>query len=97
MKVLLDSNVWRYLVDQNASAALEKCVTESDIEIVVTPSLVFETFEQLNEPVRKSILKLQALPSWTRLMPDTFLEMEEIKASIRRYRPELIVNNPDLT
>lgn len=97
MKVLLDSNVWRYLVDQNASAALEKCITESDIQIVVTPSLVFETFELLNEPLRKSILKLQALPSWTRLMPDTFLEMEEIKASIRRYRPEWIVNNPDMT
>lgn len=97
MKVLLDSNVWRYLADQNASAALQKCVTESDIEIVVTPSLVFETLELLNEPVRKSILKLQALPIWTRLMPETFLEIEEIKASIRRYRPEWIINNPDMT
>lgn len=97
MKVMLDSNVWRYIADRNAYDSLAQCVSNNDVEIVVAPALVFEVRGLLDEPVRKGILRLLSLPDWTRLMPEVFLEAEEIKAAIRRFRPEWLIANPDMT
>ncbi len=97
MKVLLDSNLWRYVANQNAGAALEQCALKSHVQLVVVPALVFEARELKDDPVRKAILKLLAQPAWTRLMPEAFLEAQEIKTAIRRFRPEWLVPSPDLT
>lgn len=97
MKVLLDSNVWRYVADQNAGEELEQYALESDVQLVVVPALVFEARELKDDPVRKSILRLLAHPAWTRLMPEAFLEAQEIKTAIRRFRPEWLIPIPDLT
>ena len=97
MKILLDSNVWRYVANQNAGAALEECALRSYVQLVVAPALVFEARGLRDDPVRKEILKLLAQPAWTRLMPEAFLEAQEIKTAIRRLRPEWLIPNPDLT
>ena len=49
MKVLLDSNVWRYVANQNAGAALELCALKNDVHVVVVPALVFEARELLRD------------------------------------------------
>lgn len=97
MKILLDSNVWRYVVNQDAGAALEQCASKSDVQLVVVPALVFEARELKDDPVRKAILKLLARRAWTRLMPEAFLEAQEIKTAIRHFRPEWLIPSPDLT
>ncbi|HET6978659.1 MAG TPA: hypothetical protein VFI24_20175 [Pyrinomonadaceae bacterium] len=97
MKVLLDSNVWRYVANQNAGAALEQCALKSDVQLVVVPALVFEARKLKDDPVRNAILKLLAHPAWTRLMPEAFLEAQEIKTAIRRFRPDWLIPSPDLT
>src|ERR1041385_6385602 len=97
MKVMLDSNVWRYVANQNAGAALEQCALKNDVHVVVVPALVFEARELKDDPVRKAILKLLANPTWTRLMPEAFLEAQEIKTAIRYFRPEWLIPSPDLT
>ncbi|MFO0574305.1 MAG: hypothetical protein U1A78_09915 [Polyangia bacterium] len=97
MKVLLDSNVWRYVADQDAGSNLVTRAAEQGVEIVVVPALVFEARELKNDPLRRKLLGLLAHGSWKRLMPETYLEAEEIKAIVRRLRPEWVVKNPDLT
>lgn len=97
MKVLLDSNVWRYVANENAGAALEQCAFTSDTQLVVVPALVFEARELKDEPLRKALLKLLAHPAWTRLMPEAFLEAQEIKTAFRHFRPEWLIPSPDLT
>lgn len=53
MDVLLDSNVWRYVVDQNSEDEIERVATENGIEIVVAPELVFEAQALRDEATRK--------------------------------------------
>jgi hypothetical protein len=96
-KVLLDSNVWRYIADFGDLASLEQTCGASGIEIVVAPALVFEARGLLDDVTRKKILALLSLPAWARLMPEAYLEAEEVKAIVRRHRPEWVIANPDLT
>lgn len=96
MKVLLDSNVWRYVADQDAGPDLMSQSVEERIEIVVVPALVFEARELKDITSRRKLLGLLAHENWRRLMPEAYLEAEEIKAIVHRLRPEWLVKNPDL-
>jgi hypothetical protein len=97
MKVLLDTNIWRYIADADAIDVLIDVVSSSTVELVIVPALIFEVsnFKDIN--LRKKILRMMANPAWTRLMPETFLEASEIKQMIRKYRPEWLIKNPDLS
>lgn len=97
MKMLLDSNVWRYIVNENAQGDLERTSRECGVEVVVVPALIFEARDFKDDTLRKSLLRVLTNPGWTRLMPDAFLEAEEIKSVVRRFRPEWLVSQPDLT
>jgi hypothetical protein len=87
MRVLLDSNVRRYLVDHGDLHALEAAATAAGVEIVVVPGLVFEARLLRDDATRKKILAWLAHAAWTRLMPQTYLEAEEFKAIVHRRRP----------
>lgn len=97
MKVLLDSNVWRYIADYGDVDKLVQVTEECRVEIVVAPALVFEAMNLEDEATRRKILRLLAHPRWTRLMPEAFLEAEEIKSIIRRLRPSWLLPAPNLT
>jgi hypothetical protein len=96
MKVLLDSNVWRYFADHDGGNELVTIAKVQGIEIAVAPALVFEARALMDELTRKKILKLLANPSWKRVMPEAFLEAEEFKAIVRHFRPEWLIASPDL-
>src|SRR4051812_39947339 len=87
-RVLLDSNVWRYVADHGTCSALEKTSVACGIEIAVAPALVFEVRRLKDDATRKRILALLAHAQWTRLMPEAYLEAEEVKAIVRRFRTE---------
>lgn len=89
--------MWRYIVDQNAGEKLRRCALENEVHIVVVPALVSEVRALRDDRVRGAILKLLAHPGWTRQMPEAFLEAQEIKAAVRRLRPEWLIPSPDLT
>lgn len=97
MRVLLDSNVWRYVADQNAGPDLIRRSAEHKVEIVVVPALVFEAWQFRDDQRRRKILGLLADKNWRRLMPECYLEAEEIKAIVHHLRPEWLVKNPNLT
>jgi len=96
MRVLLDSNVWRYLVDHSNVDELAGRAAEFGVTIAVAPTLVDEARGLKDDVVRPRILKSLADARWLRLMPDAFLEAEDIKKAIRHYRPGWIVTQPDL-
>lgn len=95
MKVFLDTNLWRYIADTDAFNTLEKISSDSGIELVVAPALVNEVRQFRDDNLRKKILKMIASPSMVRLMPEAYLEAEEIKAVIEKYRKEWLVQDPD--
>jgi hypothetical protein len=96
MKVLLDSNVWRYLVDHGDLHAVEATAIAAGVEIVVVPALVFEARLLQDDATRRKILAWLAHAAWTRLTPEAFLEAEEFKGIVRRRRPAWLIANPDL-
>lgn len=96
-RVMLDSNLWRYVADANAGHVLEQRATNAGVEIAVVPMLVAEARGLKDDATRRAILGLLARETWTRLMPEAFLESQEIKDVIRRHRPQWMITLPDLS
>lgn len=92
--MLLDTNVWSYVADQDAATDLREVARSHDLEILVSPAVVFEQLRMRNSTLRKSHLKVSTRHWWTRLMPETFTECDELVRAIGRHRPEWIINEP---
>jgi hypothetical protein len=95
MKVFLDTNIWRYIADAGAFSTLESTASYNGIELVVAPALVYEVSNFRDDSLRKKILKMIASPSMVRLMPEAYLEAEEIKKMVEKYRQDWLIQDPD--
>lgn len=96
MRILLDTNVWRYIVDAGATLEVRKASQRKNKQIVVAPSTVYETLRMPNSDLRKKIISFMSDKAWIRLMPEAYSECEELKSEIRRLRPEWLRHRPDL-
>jgi hypothetical protein len=96
IRVLLDSNIWRYFVDAGAVGRLVSAVQRSGRKLCVAPACLYEATDCGTPDLRKAILSAMTLPSWHRLMPEAFCEAEEIKSEIERCRPEWLRAKPNL-
>lgn len=94
-RILLDTNVWRYLIDNDALDDFRIHVQK--LTVVVAPAVVYEFMRMSNETVRDAALKLLTEARWTRLMPEAYSESEELKMELRRLRPHWLWPNPDLS
>lgn len=88
MQVLLDSNVWRYLVDSGSQDRLYRIARQSSVKVMVCPSVVIETLRLSDSALRKKIIEIQTRDCWHRLMPDAYLQCEDVKREIRRTHSE---------
>lgn len=88
MRILLDTNVWRYLVDTGSQNNLYKIARQSRCRVTVAPSVVIETLRLGDRTLRKRIIEVQTRDCWERLMPDAYLECEDIKREMARLHPE---------
>lgn len=88
MRVLLDTNVWRYLVDTGRHDSLYKVAKQSNVTVVVCPSIIIETLRLSNSALRKKIIEIQTRECWHRLMPDAYLECEDLKGELIRTHLE---------
>ena len=95
MKVFLDTNIWRYIADAGAFDALLEAASNNGIELVVAPALVHEVRQLRDDTLRKDILNIIASPSLVRLMPEAYLEAEDIKKVMEKYRRGWLTQNPD--
>jgi predicted nucleic acid-binding protein len=86
--ILLDTNVWRYVVDSAALPELTRLVRTCANRIAVAPAVVCEALQTGDTEVRKKLILAMTQQEWRRLMPEAFDEAEEIKAEIRK-RPAI--------
>lgn len=95
MRILLDSNAWRYLVDAGAIGVVRSPPSSSRHEIVIAPAVLHEAAHSADRLLRESLLSAMISRSWRRLMPESYSEAEEIKNEVRRLRPEWLRQPPD--
>lgn len=95
MRVLLDTNVWRYLSDCNAIDELARAAKSSDTKILVAPSTIYEALRTRDENLRQRLTKAMTDPRWKRLMPEAYSETRELLREIHRVRPYWLRDKPD--
>lgn len=95
-RILLDSNVWRYIVDARALPDVLRAARVSKHRILVAPAVLYEAAQTTNQDVRNDLLSAMSLPLWKRLMPEAYSESEEVKAEVKRLRPAWLREIPDL-
>jgi hypothetical protein len=88
MRILLDTNVWRYLVDSGLHDSLYQMIHRSCVQIAVAPTIVLETLRVGDPALRKKIVEVQTRDCWMRIMPDAYLECQDLKHEMLRVRPQ---------
>ncbi|MFM0217797.1 type II toxin-antitoxin system VapC family toxin [Paraburkholderia caledonica] len=97
MRILLDTNIWRYVVDHDALGAVQQAARKSRHEIVIAPAVVYEALRTGRSRLRDSLVSAMTLPCWKRLMPEAFSEAEEIKTEVKRLQSDWLRLREDLT
>ena len=95
-KILLDTNIWRYLIDSNASGKLFRSLRNSSNKIQVSPACLYETLRMNDAKLRKKIINLMTNQRFERLMPEAHSECLELIQEIRRLRPNMLKFKPDV-
>jgi hypothetical protein len=93
--VLLDSNVWRYIVDADAIGRVRAAARASNSLVLVAPMVLYEAAAIGDHTVRRRIVEAVTRATWTRLMSDIYLQSVDVVEAIRRHRPEWLRTRPD--
>lgn len=96
-RVLLDSNIWRYVVDAGAQGALLRAARDRQGSIQVAPAVVYEALRLRDVPTRNRLIALMTNRRFERLMPEAYSEAMEILEEIGRLRPDWLRAEPDMT
>lgn len=96
MKILLDTNVWRYLVDADAVPLLRQAARKSHHRIAMAPGVFYEALRTGDRQLREKLVGAMASPEWLRLMPDAYTEAMELRNEVFRVRPAWKRSPPDL-
>jgi len=92
--VLLDSNIWRYIVDANAIEKIQNHSAVSALTILVAPSVVYEAARTKDQIIRSKLLRILTMPHWKRLMPEAYTECQEVLREGRRLSAPWIRSIP---
>ncbi len=95
-RVLLDTNVWNYIVDAGQVEVLRKAARASGVLIVACPAVVYECLRIPDAAKRKQLAKALTREDWVRLMPEAFSETEDVRRELQRLRPSWCLPTPDL-
>lgn len=96
VRILLDTNVWRYVVAQEQVARLRSESRSRGWEVQVAPAVVYEVLRYQDDGVRQQVAEALTRTSWARLMPEIFTESHALVSAIRRRRPDWLRPDPDL-
>lgn len=91
---MLDTNVWAYVADQGGADELRLVARTHDLDVLVSPAVVFEQLRLTNRAIRKRQLEVTTRQWWTRLMPEAFMESHELVRALRIHRPGWISEQP---
>ncbi len=94
--LLLDSNVWRYMVNENAVEVVRKAARRCGVDIVACPAVAYEALRVDDVNLRRRLIEAITRGSWVRPMPEAFQEAEALRTELTRFRPGWINPSPDL-
>lgn len=95
-RALLDTNIWRYVVDNRAQGPLFRLAVNGPYSVQVAPVVVYETLRLKDVARRRSIVNLLTNPRFERLMPEAYSEGMEILKEIERVRPDWLRAVPNV-
>src|SRR2546423_1913724 len=95
MPILLDSQVWGYLLYAAAIRRLVSTARRSRHDIVIAPATVYEAVHTPDPQLRTALVRAMTLTAWKRLMPEIYWEAGEIHGEVRRLHPEWLRPVPD--
>lgn len=95
-RMLLDTNVWRYVADARREDALIRFAKDGRWHVQIAPAVVFETLRFNDVALMRTIVGVQTKPQFHRLMPEAFSEAQEILTAIRSLRPGWLRDVPHL-
>lgn len=94
-RALLDTNVWRYIVDAAAGGRLAIAARDGAYQVQIAPAVVYETLRLQDASLRSTLTRLMTDRRFVRLMPEAFSESMEILREIERARPNWLRSTPD--
>ena len=95
MNLLLDTNAWSYVAQEEALPELLRVSVKRKIRLLIAPASVTEARAVKDPSRRKAVLAVMTDPRLTRLMPETFLESQDIKETLLAARPAWANPKPD--
>jgi hypothetical protein len=94
-RVLIDSNIWRYIVDANVQGSFLRLAKEGPYAVQIAPAVLYEALRVKDTRLRAKLVHLMTDRRLSRLMPEAFSESMEILREIRRLRPEWLLKEPN--
>jgi hypothetical protein len=94
-RVLVDTNVWRYLIDLDALETVYRVAKSANSVILACPAVLYEMLRLEDAPLRQRLVKAICRSRWVRMMPEAFEESEDFKAEIGRLRPQWLLRDVD--
>jgi hypothetical protein len=95
-RALLDTNIWRYVIDNNAQGSLLRLARDSSYDVQIAPGVLYETLRLKDASLRATLVRLMTNPRFHRLMPEAYSESMEILREIERVRPDWLRDKPEL-
>jgi hypothetical protein len=95
-RVLLDTNIWRYVVDCNSQGQLLRLARKSTYNVQIAPAVLYETLRLKDSSLRSALVRLMTNSRFHRLMPEAYSESMEILQEIERVRPDWLRDTLDL-
>lgn len=94
MRILMDSNVWRYLIDAERQGDIIQLAKSGRIEIQIAPAIVYEALRCKDHNIKRKLISFMTNINFKRLMPDAYSESIEIINEIGRLLPEWMRKDP---
>lgn len=94
-RALLDTNIWRYIVDDQSQGRLLRAARNGSYAVQIAPAVLYETLRLGDASLRASLVRLMTDLRFHRLMPEVYSESIEILRQIERIRPQWLRDAPD--
>jgi hypothetical protein len=94
MRVILDTNIWSYIGEQQGRAALEALVRQNQLTILTPPATLLEVLLDENHARRDRTISAMTSPHWVRLRTEADTECAEFVAEAKRKRPKWVRQLP---
>ena len=77
-RVLLDTNIWRYVADAKSAGMLISIARSGKYHIQIAPAVLYETLRIRDHALRATIVKAMTNERLSRLMTEAYSESMEI-------------------